>query len=168
MGLTDKVALITGGSEGIGKAAAMAMAAEGAKVVICARRLDVLNAAANEIRTATGGDVTPLQADVSRPDEVQGLIDKVVDTYGRIDILVNNAGTSAAGYFEDITDEAWQSQDADVTLDEWYERIGRNLPLGRVGESREAGDIIAFLASERASYITGVAINIDGGTSTVV
>ena len=261
LGLTGKVALVTGGSEGIGKAAASAMAAEGASVVICARRPDVLEQAASDIRRATGGEVTPLQADVASPNQLEGLFEQVVDSYGRIDVLVNNAGTSAAGYFEDVDDAGWhedldlklfaairccrlaiphmkrqgggriinvtnlggkapgarsvptsvsraagialtkalskdyasdnilvntvcigliksgqhehrwerqRAENPNLTLDRWYADSGRSVPLGRVGESVEAGDVIAFLASERASYITGVAINIDGGASAVI
>ena len=109
LGLTGKVALITGGSEGIGKAAALSMAAEGAKVVICARRADVLDAAADEIRTATGGEVLAVSADVSTPEGVQSVIDATLSQFGRLDILVNNAGTSASGPFERVTDVGWQT-----------------------------------------------------------
>ena len=55
-----------------------------------------------------------------------------------------------------------------MTLDRWYAQMGKPIPLGRVGKSQEAGDIIAFLASDRASSVTGTAMNIDGGTSAVV
>ena len=261
LGLKGKVAVITGGSEGIGKAAAATMAAEGAKVVICARRTDVLEDAASDILQTTGGEILAVTTDVSQPDQVHALFDTVLSAYGRLDILVNNAGTSAGGPFESVSDEGWQ-QDLDVklfgaircsreavphmrnqgggrivnvtnlgakapggasvptsvsraagvaltkamskefavdnilvttvcigliksgqherrfeqaraqntglTLDEWYADMGRNVPLGRVGEGHEAGDVIAFLASERASYLTGIAVNIDGGTSPVV
>ena len=115
LGLNGKVALVTGGSEGIGKAAASAMAAEGPKVVIVARRLDVLEHAAAEIRQATGGEATPLQVDVTSPEQLQSLFDQVMKSYGRIDILVNNAGTSAAGYFEEVDDEGWHA-DLDLKL----------------------------------------------------
>ena len=261
LGLTGKIAVVTGGSEGIGKAGALAMVADGAKVVICARRVEVLEAAAEDIREATGGDVIAVGADVSRPDQVQRLFDKTIAAHGRIDILVNNAGTSAAGYFEEVSDQSWQSDldlklfgaircsrlaiphmkaqgggriinitnlggkapgsrsvptsvsraagialtkalskdyapdnilvnticigliksgqhhhrwegqrsnNPDLTLDQWYADLGRRVPLGRIGEGKEAGDLIAFLASERASYITGVAINLDGGASAAV
>ena len=115
LGLTGKVALVTGGSEGIGKAAASTMAAEGAMVVICARRPDVLAMAADEISRATGGEVTPIPTDVTQPEQLKALFDEVMATYGRLDILVNNAGTSAAAHFGETTDEAWQT-DLDLKL----------------------------------------------------
>ena len=115
MGLKGKVALITGGSDGIGKAAAKSMSAEGDKVVICARNQDMIDEAADEIRGATGGEVLAVSADMTQPDQIKSLFDKVIETYGRIDILVNNAGTSAAGYFEDVTDETW-SYDIELKL----------------------------------------------------
>ena len=115
MGLKDKVALVTGGSDGIGKAAASSLAAEGAKVVICARRPDVLEKAADDIRTETGAEVMAVPTDVTNPDQIKSLFDNIIATYGRIDILVNNAGTSAAGYFEEVADETWQA-DLDLKL----------------------------------------------------
>lgn len=261
LGLKGKIALVTGGSDGIGKATATSLANEGAKVVICARRLEILKTAAVDIQGVTRGEVMPVQADVTRPDQIKRLFDQLIDTYGRIDILVNNAGTTAAYPFEVADEQVWQSdldlklhaaircvrlavphmkshgggriinvtsvggktpgprsvptsvsraagialtkalskeyapdnilvntvciglikagqhvplwqQDAvdnhTLTLEQWYEQQGKNVPLGRYGEAKEAGDLIAFLASERASYITGVAINIDGGDAAVV
>ena len=263
LGLDGRVALITGGSEGIGKATAMRLAQEGAKVAICARREVVLQAAAEEIRGATEGVVLPIAADVSKPDEAKRLVGAVTDQMGAIDILVNNAGTSATGPFLELADEGWMAdmdlklfgaircirevvphmqsqrwgrivnltnlaakapgarsaptsvtraagialtkalskeygpdnilvntvciglikagqhehryerataQEPSLTLDEYYERMSSRagVPLGRVGEASEAANVIAFLVSEAASYITGVAINIDGGNSPVV
>ena len=261
LGLHGKVAIITGGSEGIGKAAAASMAGEGADVVIAARRADVLEAAAAEIRAQSEHRVVAIPTDIMDPDQVQSLIDRTVEEFGRLDILVNNAGTSAGGPFMGVTDEAWQhdldlklygairtsrlavplmrqqgggriinvtnlgakapgaasvptsvsraagvaltkvmskefaadnilvntvcigliksgqhetrfkamqAENPDLTLDKFYDDMGDRVPLGRVGEGAEAGDVIAFLASERASYLTGIAVNIDGGTSPVV
>ncbi len=264
LGLTGKVAIITGGSEGIGKAAAQRIAAEGGRVAIVARRLEVLNAAADEIRRAGGqNSVLTVQADITEATAPARIVQAALDRFGGIDILVNNAGTSMAKPFESVSDEDWKA-DFDLkvwsaialirtvipemrkrgggriinvtnlagrtpgassmptsvarasgiaitkalskdlakdnilvntvcigliksgqhekrfasklaanpgfTLDEHYkeEAKRRSIPLGRVGESGEAGDVIAFLASARASYLTGIAINIDGGTSTVV
>ena len=261
LGLHGKVAIITGGSEGIGKAAAASMAAEGADVVIAARRADVLESAAAEIRAVSQHRVVAIPTDVMEPDQVQALIDQTMDEFGRIDIIVNNAGTSAGGPFLGVTDDAWQhdldlklygairtsrlavpimreqgggriinvtnlgakapgaasvptsvsraagvaltkamskefagdnilvntvcigliksgqhetrframqESNPGLTLDQFYAGMGDRVPLGRVGEGEEAGDVIAFLASERASYLTGIAVNIDGGTSPVV
>ena len=90
--LTGKVALITGGSRGIGKAIAMAYAREGAKVFICARKRGVLRKAAEEIRAA-GGEVRWYAADISKANAVRRLVRQVCRAYGTIHILVNNAGT---------------------------------------------------------------------------
>jgi NAD(P)-dependent dehydrogenase (short-subunit alcohol dehydrogenase family) len=109
LGLTGKVAIITGGSDGLGRAAAEKLAAEGAKVAICARRKEHLERAADEIRTATGGQVLAYPADVSRPGDCEQLVDAVVAQWGGVDILLNNAGTSAAAAFEKVDDEAWQA-----------------------------------------------------------
>lgn len=261
LGLHGKVAIVTGGSEGIGKAAAASMAAEGADVVIAARRADVLDAAAAEIRAVSRHRVLALPTDVMVAEQVQSLIDTTMAELGRVDILVNNAGTSAGGPFLSVSDEGWQhdldlklygairasrlavpimreqgggriinvtnlgakapgaasvptsvsraagvaltkamskefaadnilvntvcigliksgqhetrframrESNPDLTLDQFYADMGGRVPLGRVGEGAEAGDVIAFLASDRASYLTGIAVNIDGGTSPVV
>jgi 3-oxoacyl-[acyl-carrier protein] reductase len=261
MGLTGKVAIITGGSDGIGLAAALSMSREGARVAIAARRPDVLEAAAERIRAETGGEVLAIPTDVTDEGRVQALVQRVVEEWGGVDILVNNAGTSAARKFEDVADEVWdtdlgikvygaiycsraalphmkaagggriinittpggkapggnslptslaraaglaftkalsrdyaadnilvntvcigliksgqherryeqaQERNPSLTLDQWYANMGERVPLGRVGEAQEAGDVICFLASERASYLTGTAINIDGGSSPVV
>jgi NAD(P)-dependent dehydrogenase (short-subunit alcohol dehydrogenase family) len=264
LGLTNKVAIITGGSEGIGKAAAKRLAEEGAKVIIVARRAEVLEAAAQSIQPTSGdGTVVALQGDVTETATLDRIVQTARDRFGRIDILVNNAGVSMAKPFADVTDEDWendfslkvwaavrlmrmvipemrevgggriinvtnlggrtpgpssmptsisraagmaitkgmskdlakdnilvntvcigliksgqherryarlQGSNPDLTMDAFYadSAKARGVPLGRVGEAEEAGDVIAFLASERASYLTGIAINIDGGTSPVL
>lgn len=254
------MAIVTGGSEGIGRATAQSLGREGASVVVCARRLEVLQQAANDVAEATGADVVPVQADVRNTADVERLVQSAVDRFGRLDILVNNAGTSAAAPFESVTDEAWQSdldlklfaairasraaiphlrnagggsivnvlnlaakqpgarsvptsvsraagmallkalskelaaqnirvnginigliksgqherrwrsQGSPGTLEEFYAANARQsgIPLGRVGEAEEVGDLIAFLCSNRGAYISGVSINVDGGLSAVV
>ena len=116
MGLQDKVAIITGGSEGIGKAAALSMVKEGARVVIVARRQEVLDRAAQEIKTATEGAVLPIAADVTDRDAADRVIQAALGNYGRVDILVNNAGTSMAKSFESVSDEDWEG---DFDLKVW-------------------------------------------------
>jgi NAD(P)-dependent dehydrogenase (short-subunit alcohol dehydrogenase family) len=263
LGLNGKVAIVSGGSDGIGKAAAWRLAKEGAKVAICARRKDVLEQAAQQIRTETNGEVLTIVANVADPQDIERVVQTIVEHYGGINILVSNAGVASAGPFEDVADETWQTdldlklwaairfarasiphmrkagggriinvtavggkvpgassvptsvsraagialtkalskdlakdnilvntvcigfvksgqwqvpfgkakdQDPSLTMDGFYEQLARNqnVPLGRIGETQEAGDVIAFLASDRASYLTGVALNIDGGVSPVV
>jgi 3-oxoacyl-[acyl-carrier protein] reductase len=253
LGLTGKVAIISGGSEGLGRATADRLAREGVKVAICARRKELLERAAAEIRAATGADVLARAADVTRPDDIEGFVAAVVAQYGGIDILVNNAGTSAAAAFEDVDDGAWladfelklmaavrfcrlviphmkrrgggrivnvttvggkapaaRSLPTSVTraaginltkslahqyatdhilvnticlglaksaqiarrakgdLDAFWAEVGKRVPIGRIGEASEFADLVAFLVSERAGYITGTAVNFDGGMSAVV
>ncbi len=115
LGLKGKVAIVTGGSEGIGRATAQSLGREGVRVVICARRADVLERAAQEVAEATGAEIVAVQADMRNPTDVERLVESAVQRFGRLDILVNNAGTSAAGAFESVSDEAWQA-DLDLKL----------------------------------------------------
>ena len=106
--LTGKVALVTGGSSGIGKACARELAQEGADVVICARRPEPLEAAARELSQETGRRVLAVPADTSNVEQVNGLVQTTVQTLGRVDILVNNAGMVggiARGPLADVSDE---------------------------------------------------------------
>ena len=108
LGLQDKVAIITGGSYGIGKAAALSMAQEGARVVLVARRPDVLEQAAQDIKTATEGVALPVQGDVTDKDTAERVVKTALDNFGRVDILVNNAGASMAKSFEEVSDDDWE------------------------------------------------------------
>ena len=114
LGLRGKVAIVTGGTQGIGKATAVLLAKEGASVVIAARGRELLDAAAAEIR-ASGGKVALVQADVGKAADCERVVATAVETFGGVDILVNNAGTSATGEFESVTDAAWQA-DFDLKL----------------------------------------------------
>src|SRR6516225_903839 len=105
--LDGKIALITGGSMGMGKAMAQKFAASGAEVAIVARRPEPLADTAREI-IASGGRCRAYPGDVSKADEVGRLFSSVIADLGRVDILVNNAGRSQAGKFEELTDEIWQ------------------------------------------------------------
>ena len=261
LGLVGKVALITGGSDGIGKATAIAMGHEGVKVAICARNPERLEQAADDIRQTTGTDVLAMPADVRNQGQIEWFFKETLHRFGRLDILVNNAGGSAAGPLLEMDDAIWQGDldtklfgavrcsrlaiphmieagagriinvtsiwgkhpeaatvpttvsraagialtkamskefaphgilvntvciglarsgqfrreweelqaaDTDLTEDEFYARQGSGIPLGRVGTAEEVADLITFLVSERASFITGTAINFDGGESAVV
>ena len=261
LGLSGKVALITGGSDGLGKATAIAMGHEGVKVAICARNPERLGRAADEIRGLTGSEVLAVPADVREQVQIERLFEETLRRFGRLDVLVNNAGESAGGPLLDMDDAIWhgdldtklfgalrcsrlaiphmieagggriinvtsiggkqpeaatvpttisraagialtkamsrefaphgilantvciglarsgqfrrewealQAEGTDLTEDEFYARQGAGVPLGRIGTAEEVADLITFLASERASFITGAAINVDGGESTVV
>jgi len=254
LGLTGKIAIVTGGSDGLGRAAAERLAREGAKVAICARRKDHLERAADDIRKATSGEVLAQVGDVTKPDHVEALVNAVIARWGGVDILLNNAGTSAATGFEQLDDAAWWA-DLDLKLmgairfcrlviphmkkrgggrivnvttvggkapaprslptsvsraaginltkslahefakdrilvnticiglvrtaqmaarakggdiEGHYAELAKRVPVGRVAEAAEFGDLVAFLVSARAGYITGTAINFDGGMSFVV
>ena len=254
LGLDGKVALITGGSDGLGRAAAARLLAEGARVAICARRRPHLEAAAAELRAQSGGEVLAITADVARAAGCRRFVEEAAAAFGGVDILLNNAGTSAAQGLEDLDDVAWQ---ADIELklmaavrlcravipimrargggaivnttivggkapaaralptsvtraaginltkslaneyakdnirvnticlgliksaqwqrragnrpvEELYAEIAKRVPLGRVGEAEEYADLVAFLVSQRAAFITGTAINLDGGMGATV
>lgn len=94
--LEGKVVIITGGNSGVGAAAAKLCAAEGAKVVISARRQPQLEAVAEEIRNA-GGTVLPVVTDISSVEAAKNLVDKTIEAFGKIDVLVNNAGMLEPG-----------------------------------------------------------------------
>ena len=259
LGLRGKVAIVTGGSDGLGLATARRLATEGSAVAICGRDAGRLKEAAEGLRS-DGADVLDIQADVTRSGDLEALVSSTVERFGRLDILVNNAGTSAARGFDTVDDAAWQadlelklfaaircvrlcvphmrqsgggrivnilntgaktpgarslptsvSRAAGLaltkalskelapdgilvnavciglvksgqwerrwshdgrpgTLESFYERMARerDVPVGRVGEADELGALVTFLVSAQAAFITGVAINFDGGHSTVV
>jgi NAD(P)-dependent dehydrogenase (short-subunit alcohol dehydrogenase family) len=104
---TGKVALVTGGSAGLGKEIARAFAWRGTKVVIAARGQEALDAAAQELRQG-GGDVLPVATDVTSDDEVQSLVSQTIEHFGRLDVLVNNAGRSARRAILDTSPEEFR------------------------------------------------------------
>ncbi len=107
MQLKDKVAIITGGGRGIGRAIAIAYASEGARVVIAARSSTQLDEVATEI-IARDGEVLAVSTDLRVRPEVENLVQQTVDKFGQIDILVNNAGINPRGPFLESTDEEWE------------------------------------------------------------
>jgi 3-oxoacyl-[acyl-carrier protein] reductase len=107
LGLDGKVALVTGGSRGIGKAIAQALAAEGARVSICARGTGTLERTAAELR-AGGGDVLALPADMTTAEGPTEVVERTVGHFGGLDILVNNVGGGAGSAFAETEDAAWQ------------------------------------------------------------
>jgi NAD(P)-dependent dehydrogenase (short-subunit alcohol dehydrogenase family) len=108
LGLRDKIALITGGSVGIGLAVAQGLAAEGVKVVICARGGDRARQEASRITEQYGVEAQGIQADVTRPEDIDNLLEAVETHFGGLDILINNAGTGSEETILSATDERWQ------------------------------------------------------------
>ena len=250
LGLTGKVALITGSSRGLGLATATALAAEGCNVCICARGREALSAAAAEVqRTAQGPDaVVAVEADVSTASGIELVVKRTLDRFGGLDILVNNVGKATGGDIGETSDAEWQAafdetlfpairasrlvvphmkargagsiimiasiwgresggrmtynavKAAEISLAKamaqqlapfnirvnsvapgsimfpggsWHKRqqadpkgieefVKRDLPFGRFGRADEVANVVTFLASDRASWISGASITVDG------
>ena len=108
LGLKDKVAIVPASSKGLGKAVALGLALEGAKVVICSRNENEINEAAKEISEQTKSDVLPIKADVSNQSDLEIIVNKTIDAFGTVHILINNAGGPPFGYFDDFDMQQWQ------------------------------------------------------------
>ncbi len=106
--LNGKTALVTGGSEGIGKGIALALAKEGVDVAICARRADVLKGTAAEIAKATGRKIIPITADLTKDADAKNFIEQGHKALGRVDIMVNNAGAAPGGIIEHLSEDDWE------------------------------------------------------------
>jgi 3-oxoacyl-[acyl-carrier protein] reductase len=106
--LKGKCALVTGGSEGIGKAIAMTLAKEGVNVAICARRLEPLEKTAEEIRNATGVTVVAITADLTKDEDAKNFVEKAAKQLGSLDLMINNAGSAPGGVIETLTEKDWE------------------------------------------------------------
>lgn len=255
LGLTGKVALVAGASQGMGRAIAEGFAREGAKVSMCARGGEALEGAAEEIRQSTGGEVLATVADMSSYDDIRNYVEKSVGAFGRVDVIVNNAGGPPFGTFDALSEDDWmaaynlslmgtvrltreavphmkkvgagriinitsygvkepiaglilsntfrtgvvgwartlsrelgpdnilvntvlpgridterhhslnvaRSKRLNLPLEQVQQQSREEIPVKRFGQSEEVADLVVFLGSDRASYITGTAILIDGG-----
>jgi 3-oxoacyl-[acyl-carrier protein] reductase len=108
LGLKDQVALVTAASKGLGKAAALALAREGARVSICSRS-DQIDAAAAEIHDQTDADVLPIHADLTVAQDIENLVNSTLERFGKIDILIINAGGPPPGNFLNFKPEDWEA-----------------------------------------------------------
>ena len=138
LGLKDRVAIVAASSRGLGKACALELAREGARVVICARDTACLAATADEIASATGAEVFPVEADLTGDAQIRHLVAETQARFGRIDVLVTNNGGPPAGYFDDFDDEAWLAAHQ-LTLLSAVRLIRATLPAMR---ARQWGRII--------------------------
>jgi NADP-dependent 3-hydroxy acid dehydrogenase YdfG len=132
-GISGKVVAITGASSGIGEAVGRLLAERGAAVVLGARRTDRLDEIAREIREQGGRAVTRA-TDVTRPEDLQGLVDRAVADFGRLDVLVGNAGISKVGPMTDLDGDGWSAM-IDVNLRGVLHGIAAALPVFR-GQGR--------------------------------
>jgi 3-oxoacyl-[acyl-carrier protein] reductase len=109
LGLHGKVALVTAASKGLGRACALALAREGAQVMIAARQHETLGQTAREIEQSTASKVLACPADVSRREDLETLVSKTVEAFGGMDILVHNTGGPPMGTFAEVSEEQWQA-----------------------------------------------------------
>jgi 3-oxoacyl-[acyl-carrier protein] reductase len=142
--LTDKVAIVTGGSRGLGLASATSLAAEGCRVAICARGETRLAEAARDLRAVAGQDdrILPVVADVSTTAGAETVVRSAVDTFGRLDILVNNVGLARGTTITDTGDAEWQE-----ALDQTLFPAIRLSRLAVPHMRRQGGGAIVMIAS---------------------
>ncbi len=144
LSLKGKVALVTGGSRGIGKGIALIFAEAGADVAICSRHIDELEATAAEIRKQTGRRALPVKADVTLKADVDNLVEKTVSEYGGIDILVNNAGTVVVRPFPEYTEADWDKV-MDINLKSYY--MCSHAVCRKMIERKKGGNIISIAST---------------------
>jgi NAD(P)-dependent dehydrogenase (short-subunit alcohol dehydrogenase family) len=148
--LADKVAVVTGAAQGIGRAMAEPLAANGASVTLADVKIEAIEQVA-AIRER-GGKAIAVAADVSRANHVGQMVARVVATFGTVDILVNCPGA---------TDTPMTRMGA--RNPEHFEALGKAIPLGRWAEPEEQANAVLFLVSEAASFITGIIHDVNGG-----
>jgi len=153
--LAGKVALVGGASKGIGRAVARALAAEGCRVAICARRQDTLDQACEEIRRDTGAEVIAMTCDMAIHEDIQRTVAGTINSFGRLDILVNNAGGPPTGKFQELDERYWQHA-LDQNLMSAVRAIREALPhLKRSG----AGRIINITSAAVKQPIDGLMLS---------
>ncbi len=157
--LSGKVAIVTGGSKGIGRAAALGFVKEGASVVVCARGRDALDETIAAVGPSDRERIAGLEADLTDVAAVRRVIDRTIRDFGRIDILVNNAGSARPGDFQKISDDDWK---LDFELKFFgYVRMAREA-MARMAE-RKTGVIVNVVGTgglvPSAGYMVGGAAN---------
>jgi 3-oxoacyl-[acyl-carrier protein] reductase len=157
--LGNKVALVTGASKGIGKAVALGLAKEGARVVVVARDAGLLDKVAAECRDRSRRDAVAVAADLSRVEEVDRVVREARERLGRIDILVNNAGAIRGGAFLNIPDAQW-AEDWNLKLLGYIRMARAVVPLMQAqGGGRICNVVGAAARNPTPAYLTGGAAN---------
>lgn len=154
--LTGKTAIVTGGSRGIGKEMAEALAEAGANLMLCARRREWLDETVNEF-AARGFSVVGKICDVSKPEEVQAVVDSTVKRFGAVDVLVNNAGVSWGAMPEEMSLEQWQMV-IDVNLTGCFlfaQAAGREMLKNNSGSIINIASIAGLTSSANGPFYAG-------------
>jgi 3-oxoacyl-[acyl-carrier protein] reductase len=154
LGLQGTVAVVTGGSRGIGRSIALGLVAEGARVALCARNAAALEATARHLRER-GGDVLVRPADVGEEGAVEELVRAAVERWGRLDVLVNNAGGPALGTFETLGDGDWQAA-FELTLMSVVRAVRAALPHLRASP---AGRVVNILSTSVKQPLDGLLLS---------
>ncbi len=152
LGLAGKTAIVGASSKGLGKACALALAAEGAHVTVCARTAADLEAAAADIRQATGAEVLAVPADLATAAGIEDVVAATVQRFGGVDVLVTNSGGPARGVFGDFTDDDWMAAFELVTLS-FVRFVRAVIPLLR---ARGSGRIIGIQSSSVKQPVVGI------------
>lgn len=178
--LQDKVAIVTGASNGIGRGIAEMYAAEGARTVLVARRAELLNEVAASIRAA-GGHAMSVPTDVTKENQVVALFARTVKEYGRLDVLVNNAGVATHVNTEDITLQYWQevldinltaaflcSREAVRIMKDQKPQGGRIINMGSVSAKTPRPDSLPYTATKYAMQGMTHQLTMDGRKHDIV
>jgi len=178
--LQNKIAVVTGASNGIGRGIAEMFGAEGAKTVLVARRAELLDEVAEKIR-AGGGEALPVPTDLTHEDQVTALFAKVKASYGRLDVLVNNAGVPTHINTEDITLAYWRevmdinitaaflcSREAIRIMKEQTPQGGRIINMGSISAKTPRPDSLPYTASKFAIQGMTHQLTMDGRKHNIV
>lgn len=161
LGLEGKVALVTGASRGIGRAIAQRLAAEGGRLVLCARGAEALDAAARDLSART--EVTAVALDITEPGAPERLVEAALDAYGRLDVLVGNAGGNRRKPFAETTDADWDEL-LDLNLKAHLRCARAVIPPMRAA----GGGAIAFVASIFGREAGGAGLSIYNSTKSAL
>jgi 3-oxoacyl-[acyl-carrier protein] reductase len=161
LGIKGRVALVTGGSRGIGRETAREFLEAGVKVMTCSRHGDQLEATCKELAQKTGGEIRCIVADTSKEADIKKLVDATLQAYGTVDILVNNAGTMYSGRFDEMTDQGLQTQ-LDTKLFGFLRTIRTVFPIMRDKKWGRIVSMIGGAGKEPDPYMFGSGITNSG------